>query len=263
MKTKETVKVCRAGIPPAAVCPTALTLPERSVVLWVLDVLEKAWGMGKLSPVKAHEDPVDGLIVTILSQNTNDKNRDRAFAQLKLRFSSWEEAAASSIEELASTIRAAGLGEVKARYINQALKRIKERFGEYSLKGMKSWDKDKAKSFLLSLPGVGPKTAACVLLFELGQPAFPVDTHITRVCKRIGWAPQSATPEDIQSIMEVAIPQEQYYGAHLNIIEHGRHICTARKPACPSCPVISCCGFAEKTQKGGGQRAPSFFSSCD
>jgi endonuclease-3 len=252
VKTKETVKVCQAGISPAAVRPMALAVPERSDVLWVLDVLEETWRMEKLSPVKAHEDPLDGLIVTILSQNTNDKNRDRAFAQLKSRFSSWEETAASGIEELASTIRAAGLGEVKARYINQALKGIKERFGEYSLKGMKSWDKDKAKTFLLSLPGVGPKTAACVLLFELGQPAFPVDTHITRVCKRIGWAPWSATPEDVQSIMEAVIPQERYYGAHLNIIEHGRHICTARKPACPSCPVISCCEFAEKTQRGEG-----------
>lgn len=250
MKTKETAEVCTTEVSPVVTPLVTLALPERSIVLWVLDVLEKMWEMGKLSPVKAHEDPLDGLIFTILSQNTNDDNRDRAFAQLKSCFSSWEEVAASSVEELALAIRSAGLGEVKARYINQVLKRIKERFRAYSLKNMKSWNKDKAKAFLLGLPGVGQKTAACVLLFELGLPAFPVDTHITRVCKRIGWVPQNATPDDIQSFMEAAVPQERYLGAHLNIIEHGRHICTARKPACPSCPIISCCDFAKKRRGG-------------
>jgi len=194
-----------------------------------------------------HEEPLDGLVLTILSQNTNDKNRDAAFGKLKSNWNNWESAARATREELADSIRTAGLSSTKSERILFILKKIKCDFGEYSLNVLKNKEMDYVKEYLGSLPGIGPKTISCVMLFDLGLPSFPVDTHISRVCKRLGFVPRSSkkniTPEEISVFMEHNVPEERFLGSHVNIIEHGRNICKAQKPNCEKCSVKDGCLF--------------------
>lgn len=193
-----------------------------------------------------HEEPLDGLILTILSQNTNDKNRDAAFTKLKSNWNDWKSVAGLKREELADSIHTAGLSSIKSERIIFILKKIKCDFGEYSLKALRNKEINYVREYLSSLPGIGPKTIACVMLFDLGLPSFPVDTHISRVCKRLGFVPQSSkkniTPEEISVFMESNMPEERYLGSHVNIIEHGRSICKAQKPNCKICAVNDDCG---------------------
>ena len=192
-----------------------------------------------------HEEPLDGLVLTILSQNTNDKNRDAAFKNLKSKWTDWESAACATREELADSIRVAGLSPTKSERIIFILKKIKSDFGEYSLKNLKNKEIGYVKEYLSSLPGIGPKTIACVTLFDLGLPSFPADTHISRVCKRLGFVPQSSkkniTPEEIGVFMEQNVPEERFLGSHVNIIEHGRNVCKAQRPNCEICLVKDDC----------------------
>jgi endonuclease-3 len=194
-----------------------------------------------------HEEPLDGLILTILSQNTNDKNRDAAFRKLKSSVNNWESVAALKSEELADYIRVAGLSSTKSERIITILKRIKSDFGEYSLKALLNKNIDYVREYLSSFTGIGPKTISCVMLFELGLPSFPVDTHISRVCKRLGFVPESSkknvTPEEISIFMENNMPKERFLGGHVNIIEHGRNTCKAQKPNCGACIINSDCPF--------------------
>ena len=213
-----------------------LKLPDQR---WVLDVLEILAGLWcHLRPARiTREEPLDGLILTVLSQNTNDKNRDKAYVLLKACFPRWDDVLAATHEEIASVIRPAGLSNVKAMRIKEILKIIYDRFGDCSLKGLRKMKKDDIIGFLSSLPGVGPKTVACVLLFDLGLPAFPVDTHVGRLCKRIGWVSAKSSPPEIQKIMELIVPEKLYWSAHLDLISHGRNICLARRPKCGECPL--------------------------
>jgi endonuclease-3 len=194
-----------------------------------------------------HEEPLDGLILTILSQNTNDRNRDAAFEKLKSKWNNWESVAALKPEELAESIRVAGLSSTKSERIIFILKRIKTDFGEYSLKLLRNKERDCVREYLSSFKGIGPKTISCVMLFELGLPSFPVDTHITRVCKRLGFLPESPkkniTPEEISIFMEYNMQSERFLGGHVNIIEHGRNTCKAQKPNCGACIINSDCPF--------------------
>lgn len=221
---------------------------SRKWVAQVLDILEESWGMEANPHFVSTEDPLDGLILTVLSQNTNDRNRDAAFLRLKQRFPSWKEVHEAPTENLEEAIRPAGLGPTKAKRITHLLSLTLEAFGDFSLSSLREWDPGKARAYLEALPGVGAKTAACVLVFDLDMPAFPVDTHIARLCTRIGFVLPGTTPEDISRIMEQYVPKERYRGAHLNFIEHGRHVCGARKPACEGCPLRLLCN----TGKGGG-----------
>lgn len=219
--------------------------PEKEQISRVLDALETLWGREEAVSLEDHHlnDPLDGLILTVLSQNTNDRNRDRGFAGLKARFDSWEDVAVAPCEELADAIRPAGIANNKAKSILAILEHIRQRFGTFSLQDMKRWDPQEARAYLEHLPGVGPKTAACVLVFDLDMPAFPADTHVTRVCKRLGWTPPSYIPAQVQQTMEKLVSPHRYKGAHLNLIEHGRHLCRARKPLCEKCPVRGMCQF--------------------
>lgn len=161
--------------------------PKKDVkkIIKVLDRLEDLWGQERDPMVKPFQDPLDGLILTVLSQNTNDLNRDKAFENLKRTCPLWEMAASLKETDLSDVIRPAGIANVKARRILGLLSLVREKFGEYSLKEMSQWDGDKAFQFLKAIPGVGPKTAACVLAFDLNIPAFPVDTHVARFCRRM------------------------------------------------------------------------------
>ena len=189
-------------------------------------------------------EPLDGLILTVLSQNTNDKNRDMAYKNLRAHCPEWADASALSAEELADLVRSAGLGDTKAVRIKHILEKVPQDFGGYSLISMKDWTPEDVREYLTALPGIGPKTAACVMAFDLDMPAFPVDTHVARVSRRLGWASEKESAEKIQTFLEATVPHELCRGGHLNIIEHGRKTCSARKPDCTRCVLRDACRYA-------------------
>lgn len=195
----------------------------------VLNGLESMWGNEEKPSVLAFEEPLDGLMLTILSQNTNDRNRDRAFDNLRSQVPSWEQMSGMESSKVADLIRVAGIANIKAARMLEVLAIVKKSTGSFSLKQLLTWPEDKAREFLVNLPGVGPKTAACVLVFDMGIPAFPVDTHVARFCRRMGWVPEKMSPDRIQGEMENLVPDERKKGAHLNIISHGKNICKSRK----------------------------------
>ncbi|MFP4482961.1 MAG: endonuclease III domain-containing protein [Thermovirgaceae bacterium] len=211
-------------------------------LLRCLDILETTWKQESSPAMRFDKEPLDSLVRTVLSQNTNDTNRDRAYENLRRYFPDWKDILGAETDKIAEAIKTAGLSNTKASRIKKILETVKMTFGVLSLEKMKEWDNSEARRFLQDLPGVGPKTAACVLLFDLHMPAFPVDTHVARVSRRIiGWAPARATPEAIQGCLETVIPPNRYLGAHLNLIFHGRNICLARKPGCLRCPIADLC----------------------
>ena len=222
---------------------TELTRAE-ALAQWiadVLDCLECVWHNEGTPPDIAHPEPLDGLILTVLSQHTNDRNRDVAFARLKKRSPAWEAAVAAGYDAVLEAVRPAGLAPTKAGRILEILEIVHRDFGSYSLLSLAERGRDEAKKYLLSLPGVGEKTAACVLLFDMGLPAFPVDTHITRVCRRIGFVQEKASADEISAALEREVDESRYLGGHINIIEHGRAVCKARAPLCHNCPVVRLC----------------------
>jgi endonuclease-3 len=196
--------------------------------------------------------PVDELVSTILSQNTNDLNRDRAFASLRRQFPTWEQVCAADPASVIAAIRPAGLANQKGPRIQQVLQSISSERGSLDLQFLTGLPLEEARAWLMKFKGVGPKTAAIVLLFSLGQPAFPVDTHIYRVTGRLGLHPERMTLEQAHSHLEGLLPADVYYAAHLNIIRLGREICTARKPACPRCPLRDLCEYAHSQQDQSG-----------
>jgi endonuclease-3 len=192
-------------------------------------------------------DPVATLVNTILSQNTNDVNRDSAFSRLRERFPTWEAVRDAPAEELVEAIRPAGLGPTKAPRIQGALRRISDREGEITLDFLRERSAEEARAWLTDLPGVGPKTAAIVLCFALGKPAFPVDTHVHRVCGRLGLIPAGTSREKAHDLLAEIVPEAIYYPLHLNLIAHGRAVCHARNPDCERCVVRDDCGYYEAT----------------
>jgi endonuclease-3 len=191
--------------------------------------------------------PVDELVSTILSQNTNDLNRDRAFKALQTKFPTWEAVRDAKTKDVIATIRPAGLANRKGPRIQQVLHAITEERGNLDLSFLKDKPLEEARSWLTKFKGVGPKTAAIVLCFSLNRPAFPVDTHIYRVTGRIGLRPEKMTVEQAHPYLESLLPPETYYAAHLNLIRLGRDICHARKPDCPNCPIRKLCEYKLKT----------------
>jgi endonuclease-3 len=191
--------------------------------------------------------PVDELVSTILSQNTNDINRDRAFDALKEKYPGWEAVRDAPEDEVIETIRVAGLANQKGPRIQQVLRQITAERGSLDLSFLNEVPLEEARAWLTKFKGVGPKTAAIVLCFSLGRPAFPVDTHIYRVTGRIGLRPEQMNVEQAHAHLEELFPPETYYAAHLNIIRLGREVCAARKPKCPDCPVRALCDFEPKT----------------
>jgi len=194
--------------------------------------------------------PLDELISTILSQNTNDLNRDTAFNALKERFTSWEALRDAPLRQVKAAIRTAGLANQKAPRIQAALRSITKLRGQLSLEFLRDLPAPEAKIWLRQFKGVGPKTAAIVLQFSLGKPAFPVDTHIYRVTGRLGLRPAGMNVEKAHDYFEKLLTPENYYAAHLNLIRLGREICVARKPRCPDCPLKNLCDYYAENYKG-------------
>jgi endonuclease-3 len=189
--------------------------------------------------------PVDELISTILSQNTNDTNRDKAFNTLRANFADWEAVRDAPAVEVVECIRVAGLANQKGPRIQQVLLQITSERGGLDLSFLKEMPLEEARAWLTRFKGVGPKTAAIVLCFSLGRPAFPVDTHVYRVTGRLGLRPAKISIEDAHPYLESIFPAEAYYAAHLNIIRLGREICHARKPDCETCPLLNLCDFGQ------------------
>lgn len=186
---------------------------------------------------------IDELVSTILSQNTNDRNRDVAFFALKKAFPDWEMVRNAAPQAVIEVIRPAGLANQKGPRIQAALQQISAERGSLDLTFLKAWPAEQAHAWLTAFKGVGPKTAAIVLQFALGIPAFPVDTHIYRVSGRLGLRPPKMTVEQAHVHLAKLFPPEEYGPAHLNLIRLGREICHARKPNCPVCPLQDVCDY--------------------
>jgi endonuclease-3 len=190
--------------------------------------------------------PIDELVSTILSQNTNDTNRDRAYQALRQKYPTWEMVRDADPRSVIEAIRPAGLANQKGPRIQNVLRQITAERGSLDLSFLKDLPVEQARTWLTKFPGVGPKTAAIVLLFSLGLPAFPVDTHIYRVTGRLGLRPKNMSVEQAHLHLEGLFPPETYSSAHLNIIRLGREICIARKPRCERCPLQTICTFARQ-----------------
>ena len=204
----------------------------------ILHRLEREYGVRRWQP---NGNPISVLIGTILSQNTSDVNSKRAFESLLTTFSSWERVADAGVENISRAIKSGGLANIKARRIKEVLLKIEERRDSLDLSFLKEFPLPEAKAWLEQLPGVGPKTAACVLLFGLGRPAMPVDTHVFRVANRLGLINSNTSPREAQELLESQLPPPYIYQLHLHLIEHGRKVCRARQPRCPECVLWEGC----------------------
>jgi endonuclease III len=195
---------------------------------------------------RPHHDPMAELVLTILSQNTSDTNSGRAFMRLVERFPDWRDVMEASSSEIEREIAVGGLARQKAPRIKSALEAVWEARGSFELDFLDELPLDEAKAWLREMKGVGPKTAACVLMFSFGRPALPVDTHVHRVSQRLGLVPGKATAEQAHDILEAMLPPEMIYPFHILLIKHGRRLCRAQRPLCEECPLLSGCPFGQK-----------------
>jgi endonuclease III len=200
---------------------------------------------GELAPPRA-VDPLDELILTVLSQHTSDLNAERAFADLRGTYPTWVDVVAAPTERLAAAIRSGGLANTKAPRIQAILREIKEREGAYDLSVLRELPDADARAYLTSLPGIGPKTAAVVLSFALGRDAIPVDTHVHRTTRRLGMVPQKASAERADRVLHELVPQGLRTPLHVALIRLGREICKAPTPLCPRCPLKDLCPTAPR-----------------
>jgi endonuclease III len=200
---------------------------------------------GRLGPPR-RLDPVEELLLTILSQNTSDVNRDRAWSALRRRFPTWDDLARARPAQVAAAIRPGGLSNVKAPRILAVLREIRGREGAIDLSWMRDASDQEVVEYLTSLPGVGPKTAACVLAFSLGRPALPVDTHIHRVAERLGFLPEGTSAGRAHQILASLVPPRLRVSMHVGLIRHGRELCRAGRPRCEVCPLQDLCPTAPK-----------------
>ena len=240
----------RCGGASSALTPKAGSVRElRDRVLKVDKILTRTYGRKEVG--RRRTNPLDTLILTILSQNTNDANRDRAYRSLRMAYPRWEDVMGSDRRCVARAIRVGGLANIKSKRIIDALKFINGERGELSLEFLKRMTSVEADGWLSQMKGVGPKTRAIVMLFSLGMPAFPVDTHVHRVTKRIGLIGRRTSRDRAQQELADLVPEREFYNLHINLIEHGRAICTARKPRCLICPIrLQCDYYCEVLLKG-------------
>jgi len=200
--------------------------------------LRRAYGA---PPAPRRLPPLDELVLTILSQNTNDTNRDRAYADLRLALPTWEDVADAPIPLIERAIRSGGLAPTKAPRIRAVLRAINDQGVALDDRALRRIRHDRLFEMLVALPGVGPKTAACVLLFSLNKPYFPVDTHVHRVAIRLGLVAPRASAVQTQQVLQAALAPDEMYEAHMNLIRHGRHVCVALRPICSQCPLNDLC----------------------
>ena len=208
------------------------------------DKLEKY--LGTPHPPSIRAKPIDMLIATLLSQNTNDKNSHRAYIQLKKTFPSWSEIAGVPWQKIATSIRTGGMANQKSKRIKKIIRTIEKEYGSIDLDFLYEKSDDEVIEILSSFDGVGIKTAACVLTFSLGRDIFPVDTHVHRICNRLGLTSNCKTPECTFQQMKPNIPKGKGYSFHTNLIRFGRKICKANNPLCNICPAYKECRYEDK-----------------
>ena len=197
---------------------------------------------------------IDSLILTILSQNTNDRNSTEGFRRLKAAFRDWGAVEKAHWRKVASAIKVSGLANIKSRRIRKILGLIRESHGSYSLEFLDDMNTHAAHKFLLDIPGVGPKTAACVLMFSFGKPVFPVDTHILRVSKRLGLIGTRVNAAEAHEKLQATVPKAFVYPLHLMMIRHGRDTCHARKPECEKCILQALCALGRSSRSRRSQQ---------
>jgi len=208
--------------------------PNRARVRRIRDRLREVYGRPIAPP---HERPLDELILTVLSQSTNDRNRDVAFLRLRDRFPSWEAVRDAPNAEVEAAIRPGGISKVKSARIQDILRELD---GD-DLSGLKDATVEEGRARLTALPGVGRKTAACVLLFAYGKRDVPVDTHVSRVGTRLGLFREKAPFEELHDEMLALTPKGQELELHVNLLRHGRRTCHARRPMCDECALLRMC----------------------
>lgn len=206
----------------------------------VRDRLREYYGRPRNLP---HGAPLDELVLTILSQNTTDRNRDVAYLRLRERFASWEQVRAAPVGEVEEAIRPGGISKVKSRRIKQILDLIEQEQGGLGLDWLEQASRERAFAFLERLPGVGRKTAACVLLFAYDRPELPVDTHVYRTSSRLGLIRPRASFEEAHDVLRQLTDPTDVYELHVNLIRHGRRLCRAQRPLCPQCPLRRLCPY--------------------
>jgi endonuclease-3 len=233
---------------PSKAAARAWRPPDRRKLRAIRDRLRDYYGRPRNLP---HRAPLDELVLTILSQNTNDRNRDIAYARLRSCFPSWDEAAAAPLAELEQAIRPGGISRVKSQRIKQILEVIEQERGGLVLDWLERAPREAALEFLESLPGVGRKTAACVLLFSYDRPELPVDTHVFRVASRLGLLrPRASFREAHDRLLRVSAPDD-VYELHVNLIRHGRRLCKPQRPLCHQCPLRRLCPYGRARLAGG------------
>jgi endonuclease-3 len=217
------------------------TAADRQHALSPAETIERlAAAYGRPEP-RPHNDPVAELVLTLLSQNTSDTNSGRAFTSLLSAFPTWDAVADAPVEQIEAAIQVGGLAKTKAPRLKAILQAVRQRAPDWDLGFLGEVELEEAREWLRSLPGVGPKTAACVLLFALGRPALPVDTHVHRVAGRLGLIPAKTSAERAHEILERMVAPELMYAWHMTLIKHGRRTCYARNPACPRCVLADVC----------------------
>ncbi len=208
----------------------------------IIELLDGEYGT---LPWRPAGDPIAELVLTLLSQNTSDSNSGRAFIRLLNEFPDYESLLDADVKKIEKAIQPGGLAPTKAPRMQAMLREVWSRRGSFDLTFLQEMPLEEARAWLRSLPGVGPKTAACVLLFSLGMPALPVDTHVHRVAIRLGLIPEKSTAEQAFELLEPMLKPEQVYPFHIQLIKHGRRTCSARKPRCGECPLAMGCPSAE------------------
>jgi endonuclease-3 len=227
-----------AGPPPSAAEAWAASVVEEKPVRYIVQNLERAYGV----PENRWTD-WDVLVAVILSQATSDANSDRTYDALKKKFPTWDSVLRAREQTLVDTIRLGGLANQKAAVIRGLLREVKGRHGSFDLSFLRELPAAEAVAYLASFRGVGPKTAACTLLFACGTEVFPLDTHIFRVLRRVGLIPPKCSDRFAHEVMNRLVPAGKFYPFHVNLIRHGRRLCRPRDPVCERCPVVEYCDY--------------------
>ncbi len=227
----------------------SLTISPTKHLLRVYELLVRTYGESKNEP---DHDPLGGLVGTILSQHTSDINSGRAYKQLVATFQTWEEVRDAPTDKIVEAIKCGGLANIKSVRIQDVLYTLTEQqqeqgeiktLAEYLYDVLATRSTEEAWLYLRELPGVGPKTSACVLMFHLDRPAFPVDTHVWRTSQRLGLIGPNVSADLAHTLFTKIIPPKWVYPLHVNLVQHGRQICHAQRPKCNQCPLFSECAY--------------------
>ena len=211
----------------------------------VVSLLEKAYGVPMATGTRP---PLDALVETVLSQSTSDTNSHRAYISLRSAFDSWEKVMKAPVREIEKAIRIGGLSNQKSKRIQEILRWVKKEFGSLDLRCLRTMPPDRAVEMFTQVPGIGIKTISVVLLFSCGKDVFPVDTHVHRICRRLGLVPEKASANKTHEIMAPLVPKGKAYSLHVNLLKLGRTICRPGSPLCDTCPLEKLCQFRHHNQ---------------